>query len=265
VLQSTNWTEPQLASLQNAWESLELEKALESGIVGERAGGDEIWQVIRHESRSKVHNLLNFGGQTNTSFRTLAQDYVLLPLYKLTSMDEDELFRLKVMQSYIDTARAVRAHQTWCEAKKYQDIGMAELNRVASAPFASRYWISMISIPNFTRANQSGVRGETEWQMTIAAIALKRFQLRDGQYPESLEALKPDFLSATPYDCFSGKELCYKRNPDGTFLLYSVGQDGKDDGGDATAVSKFGIWEGKDAVWPGAAEVQKVQTNFTSK
>src|SRR4029079_16820413 len=86
VLQSTNWTEPQLASLQNAWESLELEKALESGIVGERAGGDEIWQVIRHESRSKVHNLLNFGGQTNTSFRTLAQDYVLLPLYKLTSM-----------------------------------------------------------------------------------------------------------------------------------------------------------------------------------
>jgi hypothetical protein len=120
----------------------------------------------------------------------------------------------------------------------------------------------MISIPNFTRANQSGVRGETEWQMTIAAIALQRFKVSHGEYPESLEVLKPEFLSAIPYDCFSGKALCYQRKPNGSFLLYSVGDDGKDDGGDATAVGKFGLWEGKDAVWPGAAEVQ---TNFTSK
>jgi len=262
VLQSTNWTEPQLARLQKAWESVELEKALERGIVGERAGGDEIWRVVRHESRGKIRNLLNFGGSTNTTFRDLAQDYVLLPLYRLTSMDEDELFRLKVMQSYIDTARAVRAHHPWSDAKQYQDRGTAELNRVASAPFASRYWLSMISIPNFTRANQSGVRGATECQMTIAAVALQRFKLRHGEFPESLETLQPEFLSTVPYDCFSGKALCYKRKPDGGYLLYSVGEDGKDDGGDASAVGKFGIWEGKDAVWPGTPEIQ---TNLTAK
>jgi hypothetical protein len=170
-------------------------------------------------------------------------------------MDADELFRLRVMQSYIDTARAVRAHQPWSEAKQYQDRGVAELNRVASAPFANRYWISMISIPNFTRANQSGVRGETEWQMTVAAIALERFKLSHGEYPKSLEALRPEFLAAVPYDCFSGKALCYLRKPDGRFLLYSVGEDGKDSGGDATAIGKFGMWESKDAVWPDSRPV----------
>jgi hypothetical protein len=252
ALQSPDWTEPQLARLQKAWESAELASALEKGCVGERAAGEEIWRVVRHESRPEVRKLFSFGVSTNMTVRRLAEDYVLLPLYKLTSMDEDELFRLKVMQGYIETARAVRAHRPWSEAKQAQDVGVAEINRISTSPVSARYWLSMISIPNFTRANQSGVRSDTEWQMTIAVIALKRFHLGHGKYPPNLEALTPEFLSAVPYDCFSGKALCYQRKSDDSFLLYSVGEDGKDDGGDATAVGKFGMWEGRDAAWPSA-------------
>jgi hypothetical protein len=38
-------------------------------------------------------------------------------------------------------------------------------------------------------------------------------------------------------------------------LLYSVGKDGKDDGGDPTPPVGMpaGLWEGRDAVWPSAA------------
>src|SRR5262245_539830 len=250
ALQAPDWTEPQLARLQKAWESVGLESALENGCAGERAAGDELWRVMRHESRRELRKRLSFGVSTNMTFQVLAQDYVLLPLYKLTSMDADELFRLRIMQGYIDTARAVRAHRPWSEAKQAQDRGVAELSRISASPVAPRYWLSMISIPNFMRANQTGVRGETEWQMTLAAIALKRFQLRHGEYPPNLEALTPEFLPAVPYDCFSGKPLCYQLKSDGTFLLYSVGDDGKNNGGDATAVGKFGLWEGQDAVWP---------------
>jgi hypothetical protein len=256
ALQATNWSDSQLARLQKAWESVDLGAAVESGYVGERAAGDEIWRVIRKEGRGEFRKRMNFGSSTNYTFRTLAEDYVLLPLYKVTSMDADELFRLKSMQSYIETARAIRAHRPWNEAKQPQDRAMAELNRVSSSPAAARYWVSMISIPNFVRANQTGLRGETEWQMTIAAIALHRYKLRHGKYPEKLETLLPEFISEAPYDCFSGKPLCYRRNEDGSFLLYSVGEDCKDDGGDATGgkTNNSSIWEGAhDAVWPHAA------------
>lgn len=52
-----------------------------------------------------------------------------------------------------------------------------------------------------------------------------------------------------------GKPLRYQPRPDGTFLLYSVGEDGEDNGGDPTSTqvandrNKF-WWKGRDAVWP---------------
>jgi hypothetical protein len=68
----------------------------------------------------------------------------------------------------------------------------------------------------------------------VTAIALKRYQLRHGNYPTDLSMLVPEFLSTVPRDPVDGKLLRYRLNPDGTFLLYSVGEDGKDDGGDAS-------------------------------
>jgi hypothetical protein len=91
--------------------------------------------------------------------------------------------------------------------------------------------------------------------MTLATIALKRFQLRHGNWPPSLEALVPDFLTAVPYDYMSARPLCYRVGSDGRYVIYSVGEDGKDDGGDPTPPpgQPSGLWTGRDAVWPSPA------------
>jgi hypothetical protein len=91
--------------------------------------------------------------------------------------------------------------------------------------------------------------------LTLAAIAVKRYQLRHGHRPPSLEALVPEFLTVVPYDYMSGKALGYRLGTDGNYVLYSVGEDGKDDGGDPTPSSgaSSGLWSGRDAVWPSAA------------
>ncbi len=84
-----------------------------------------------------------------------------------------------------------------------------------------------------------------------------RYQLKHGAAPKELNALVPEFLASVPMDPMSGKPLCYRLNADGTFTLYSTGEDGKDDGGDGTPSDggqKFGLWEGRDAVWPTAVE-----------
>lgn len=63
------------------------------------------------------------------------------------------------------------------------------------------------------------------------ACALERYRLANGQYPESLGALVPKFISQLPNDVISGKPYKYRRTSDGQFVLYSVGWDGTDDGG----------------------------------
>jgi hypothetical protein len=93
--------------------------------------------------------------------------------------------------------------------------------------------------------------------MTRAAIALKRFQLRHGNLPPSLEALVPDFLAAVPFDYMSAKPVRYRTGSDGSYVIYSVGDDGKDDGGDPSPASgqPSGLWTGRDALWPSPADV----------
>jgi hypothetical protein len=61
-------------------------------------------------------------------------------------------------------------------------------------------------------------------------IAAELYRLDHGAYPKSLEALTPKYLAALPNDTFSGQPLLFKSLPDGV-LIYSVGPNGKDDGG----------------------------------
>jgi hypothetical protein len=52
-----------------------------------------------------------------------------------------------------------------------------------------------------------------------------------GQFPESLDALMPNFSSQLPHDVVNGQPLNYRRTADGQYLLYSVGWNQSDDGG----------------------------------
>ncbi len=63
------------------------------------------------------------------------------------------------------------------------------------------------------------------------AIALERYRLARGEYPESLDALSPQFIAQVPHDVIGGQPLHYRRTSDGKFVLYSVGWNETDDGG----------------------------------
>lgn len=70
------------------------------------------------------------------------------------------------------------------------------------------------------------------YDMIALHLALELYQHQHGVYPETLEALIPEFFSAVPRDCFTADApLRYQRTDDG-YLFYSVGRDMKDDGGE---------------------------------
>jgi len=99
-----------------------------------------------------------------------------------------------------------------------------------------------------------------------AVVALKRYRLRHGQWPQSLAVLVPDFATRPPPDLMDGRQLRYRLEPDGSFTLYSVGQDGQDNGGNPTPAfsgtqyQNQSCWEGRDWVWPRAAKISIVPT-----
>ena len=66
--------------------------------------------------------------------------------------------------------------------------------------------------------------------VAVCGIAAELYRLDHGNYPTGLDALVPKYLAALPKDTFSGKPLLFKSLPNGV-LIYSVGPNGKDDGG----------------------------------
>ena len=64
----------------------------------------------------------------------------------------------------------------------------------------------------------------------LLAFALALFHADHGRYPAKLDELVPKYFERIPDDVFSGKPLIYRLEGAG-YLLYGVGQDGKDDNG----------------------------------
>jgi hypothetical protein len=90
--------------------------------------------------------------------------------------------------------------------------------------------------------------------MARVACALERYRLALGEYPEILADLAPRFIGVVPHDIIGGEPLHYRRVANGSFALYSVGWNEKDDGGQFFQMSKYGDREEDFAtgnwVWP---------------
>jgi hypothetical protein len=74
--------------------------------------------------------------------------------------------------------------------------------------------------------------GIAEVALARTALALSLYRTENGQYPESLAALVPGYLPKVPTDPFDGAPIKYVLNDSG-FVIYSIGPDGKDNGGQA--------------------------------
>ncbi len=109
--------------------------------------------------------------------------------------------------------------------------------------------------PALGRVIQISHRSRTEVQATITILGLLRHKTDKGSYPENLqELITTGYLKELPIDSFSDKPLVYRRTDD-SFILYSLGENFKDDGGRVARDDKGRIktWsrdEGDWVFWP---------------
>jgi hypothetical protein len=186
----------------------------------------------------------------------------------------DELRLLQSEQITLETLRAMQTNRR----QFYQADYDAMTNRLSALGIANAgaAFSRALKIPDFSdKFGDLGsrsfvrrtIRMEAARRVVVTAVALKRFHLKHGKLPETLNVLVPEFLPVVPIDPYDGKPLRYHPNADGTYLLYSVGPDGKDDGGDPSlekgVTSSNHYWQNDHAldwVWPQpatAAEIQK--------
>ena len=266
ALQYPVWSESQLAELQKNWEGVNYWEGIGSAESMECA-------MLAHDLEDFRSSYSNYtapgkflGGAPPTadSLGDMAERYPRYWGWKYWASYEEELYAWQSLPAALDAARQVQKGGALIPAlEKIKNAG--EAIRRVHAGGENRFVLGMGRTENETSFLTRMGEAEMARKMLITAIALKRYQLQQGKYPEQLADLVPQFLHEAPMDVMDGKSLRYKLRPDGDYLLYSVGEDGVDDGGDATLPGNgtpnrsAQWWKGRDAVWPRAATAAEVE------
>jgi hypothetical protein len=91
--------------------------------------------------------------------------------------------------------------------------------------------INQILYPVFAQAECKAADSEAENALLLVTLALHAYHLEHHAYPQTLDFLVPDYLKAIPQDPFGRTGALQYHTVDAKYTLYSVGPDGKDDGG----------------------------------
>ncbi len=89
-------------------------------------------------------------------------------------------------------------------------------------------------IPAMTKAARAVLRYQAACLTAETAIAVERFRLAHHRWPQPLQEIVPNYLEKLPDDPFGDGPLLYRRTKEGV-VIYSVGPNEKDDGGDVQA------------------------------
>lgn len=277
ALQAEGWADEDLARIQQSWSDQEFCQSMARGLEGDilyeeacfvpiRKSNDEAFKVYfgleeylppEESDRPFWERTLRKapGGEAIVGF---LKKQVYCRVWRFAWLDQAERRNLERMDQLLEINRTAAAQKSFANVKtaleqfeiRAKDINFYDRLRYPDTGFP----IGLSSVVD------RAMRAETDRSLTICAIALKRYSLRHGKSSPSLEALVPEFLPSVPIDYMDGKSIKYRLNSDGSFTLYSVGENGKDDGGDtAIAPEHHGssLWSRKDFVWPSPASTEE--------
>ena len=108
-----------------------------------------------------------------------------------------------------------------------EEIARIEAARVDGAPWYAE--VTRLMLPAMGKAQRRLAMTEASVGTARLAAALRLYREENGRYPDSIDAVR-GLLPVVPADPFTGKPYLYRREGSG-FLVYSVGEDGFDGGG----------------------------------
>jgi hypothetical protein len=270
ILQGPNVSDDDLAQLQRDWQSVDFTHSLEQSFIYERAEHLPEYEQIR-KSSDRFNKLWGYfytsDAPSDESFFPTKQRSLSLRKWDAIRWRwfwsyQDEMHSLQSYRVLIDATRMVETNKSFYSVESFIAAGLK--------PFQD----SSEGLRNFSTfaldsSLRKAVRIETAQNVVITAIALKRYELRHHQLPVTLTELTSVLLQTVPIDCMDGEPLRYRPNADGTFLLYSVGENGMDDGGDPSLekgiTSFYYYWQNDHAldwVWPQPATEAEIQAYY---
>lgn len=236
-LANHQWSDAQLAELDSELAKLDFLADYEFSIRGERASHVKIVAWLGHD-RSHLKDLWGYMGNENQNAPVMA-----LYLAPKGWFYQNDIALAKLDQMWIEV---VNDEQQTVSPRDALLAGN-KLNRASRHPRPYDVLTQTLVAALGGYANRVAF-AQNAVNMARIGIALERFRLAQGEFPDLLDPLTPQFMQQVPHDVINGQPLHYRQTSDGQFILYSVGWNEVDDGG-RVITNKYGTVDRNRGDW----------------
>lgn len=192
-----------------------------TGIRGERACHDIVLEEIQRGDISFADycRLMKVGG----------------PFFPLERMaHEGFAYNLNILNTYLnirnERVTTLRFMNEMVELAKLPSAEMLTALRAKEKAWERVYAIKKVLVALTSRLALDDVHTRAILRTAYTALAVERFHLANGQWPEKLQELVPTYLHSVPEDPFDGAPLRMARKGS-ALVVYSVSNDLADQGG----------------------------------
>ena len=207
-----------LAALQARLEEEAEVPVLLIGVRGERAGVDRFLQALQNGTASL--STLGLAGLTSGPPGSTGKLDSLMGKFSLYIPGTVAHNRAAALQ-WMNRAVEICKLPPEAQADAFKEL---EAARPQQPVLARALVFSSANVVSAANRQRAGLR------RAAVALAVERFRRQHGRWADQLSDLVPAFLHAVPTDPFDGAPLRYRHDKEGV-VIYSVGPDGKDNGG----------------------------------
>lgn len=233
------WDDVQLALFEERLRGYDLLTETQNGLRAERGQMLSLLETTLQKGKlGKLLSLISVISTEGVAVRDSTGAFLITTLYPKG-------------WAYADLARMATVHQRWIDALNDRETGLRPADyeflqeeiQKWSFPNKIKHALSAIALPALGSVVSKGASTQAGIDQTRVALALERYRLAHGDFPATLESLVPRFLPALPLDIMTHQPLLYRRISADDFLLWSIGWDTVDDGGQpADRTTKKGDW-----------------------
>jgi hypothetical protein len=228
------WTDDHLASLEAKLGSLKFLEDYQFAMRGERA-----FAIESFENQRRTRELV----MPVTKGLIVTNHLYLMPA---AYFYQNELAFAQMHQRWILPLVDVAKHEV--SPGKLRAAETALHKEMSSfSPYKAQ---ALLLFPALGKVVKKFAIVQSDVDLARVACALERYRLAHGGYPDTLEVLAPQFMADVPHDLINGQPLHYRRLNADHFVLYSVGWNEKDDGGQVVFRKGGAVdWDRGDWVW----------------
>ena len=208
------WSDEQLAALEAELAKVDFLADYGFIIRGERAFAIKSFDNLRH-----TREMISYteAGDVTNKLTFMPSAYFYQNELAFAQLDQQWIFPLVDTNSRVISPAALQRADNSVQAE-----------RKHYSPYKGQ---ALMLFPAISATTRKIASIQASIDLARVACALERYRLAHGEYPETLDALAPQFIAQLPHDIINGQPLHYRRTDDGQFILYSVGWNEKDDGG----------------------------------